>query len=270
MRTRRTGLDSIRFSQIPCGLRKLFICTILLIAPAAEGATIPIVASDDATVYDLVPNDGSADSIEFWQYGLEAGTAYFYYRDGRVAKGLLLFNISTLSGYRISAASFFTTVWSFRIGSSFDVYGFHADSSLHIENWDTPSSFVGRSGDVMNQPARMPFEFDVTSLMQSAIGSHWEYLGIRLEEGGSQTVDPFVGFIGTQWPPDVLITYPYHYPRLSVSVEEIPEPSALLMIATGFSLFAVLLRHRQSEPGPLLRAAADHQDSRDSRYARKI
>ena len=228
------------------GINKLSICTLLLVASIAQGAPVSLAAVDDATVYDLPPSNGVVDLIESWQPSLEVGEAYDYYRDGRIAKGLLLFDISTLGKPTISSASFFTTVWSWRIGSSFEVLGFHADPSLRIEDWDTAASFVGQSGTVDNQPALVPFEFDVTALLRTAIASDWQYLGIRLEEGGSsQMVDPaHVGFIGTKWAPSGLITYPYHYPRITIA--EIPEPDSVLMTVSGLSVLGMLFLKRSS------------------------
>jgi hypothetical protein len=179
---------------------------------------VQMVAQADATVYDLAPTDGSPDMIMSWQAGLEAGVAYDYYRDGRVARALLLFDLSGLKGRQVLDARFLVTVWSFRMASSFDVIAYSAGELPDITDWGKSAYFVARSGDVSGYPARVPFEFDVTPYLEMALAQHWDKLGIRLEDGGSAVTDPHVGFIGLRWQPDPNIIYPMTYPHLDVQV----------------------------------------------------
>lgn len=166
----------------------------------------------DGVIYDLNPPDGLPDTFEVYQYGVEAGVAYDFYRDGRVAKAIFEFDILNFAGLTINETLFSVRSWSFREGSFYDIYVYKADGVPSLNDWNaTNSYYFGRYTSLGWREL-----INITTAMQIAVGANWGYLGIRIE-GGPLESGGHIGFVASEWVPNPNVIYPDDYPHIVVT-----------------------------------------------------
>lgn len=161
----------------------------------------------DGVIYDLAKPNNKSDTIELYQHGLEAGVAYDYYRDGRVAKSLLEFDLALVKKKGIRAAVFSIRNWSYQSNSYFDVYTYQADGIASLSDWNRTATKVGHFQDVNGQTFGGLFTINVTKQVLDAIARGWSHIGIRIEAGPLSS-GAHVGFFATEWPNAGADNYP--------------------------------------------------------------